>query len=43
MTLQNAQYDFDLSNVGEKGYFSINDFKWCVKRTSSFDDDKLRG
>ena len=28
---------------GEKGYFNTIDFKWCTKRMSSFDDNKVKG
>lgn len=27
---------------GEKGYFNTIDFKWCTKRMSSFDDNKVK-
>ena len=27
---------------GEKRYFNTIDFKWCTKRMSSFDDNKVK-
>lgn len=26
----------------KKGYFNTIDFKWCTKRMSSFDDNKVK-
>lgn len=32
----------DTMVYGEKGYFNTIDFKWCTKRMSSFDDNKVK-